>query len=68
MKWEEPELDHFVAELNLPGERVSPGTYQQLGSNTQVQLYREGELPFCTNGHTAYFRIDNDQKRPKPIV
>ena len=54
--WNSPENGHFVEEILLAGEIVSPGTYRQIGSHTIVTLNREDHLPASLDGRVACYR------------
>lgn len=57
--WKQPENDQFVDELYLAGERVSAGTYRQVGGSREVMISAEGDtLPASLDGRVAaYMRV-----------
>lgn len=58
--WLKPENDQFVEELFLPGERVTPGIYRQVGCSREIRLEQEDYLPASLDGRVAcYLRVNN---------
>ncbi len=67
--WTQTETEFPGEELFLAGERVTAGTYRQIGGSREVRFEREDVLPASLDGRVAcYLRISAWGQFPQTAV